>query len=270
MDDVGFGRLIRAVRIRRGWRQADVAARAGVSASQVSRLECGAAGLFRLEDVRAIARVLEVRVALSPTWRGGDIDRVVNESHLGVVEAMVERIGRREDWQIVLEATFSLGTERGAIDLLGWNARSAALLIGEAKSELADPGRLAAQIDRYRRLAPAIAAERGWRPNVVGVWVAVADSTMNRSRAKRAGRYLRVSFPGDAFAVRLWLREPAGELRALSFLPAMREGQTTRTGGGVRRVRTHPSRAKCVERSRNVPSPNDGHERAGSVGGRSA
>jgi transcriptional regulator with XRE-family HTH domain len=38
MDDLAFGRLVKLARHRRGWRQEDLAARAAVSRTTVSRV----------------------------------------------------------------------------------------------------------------------------------------------------------------------------------------------------------------------------------------
>jgi transcriptional regulator with XRE-family HTH domain len=44
MDDIRVGAAFRAVRIRRGWRQQDVADRAGVSRALISLIERGKSG----------------------------------------------------------------------------------------------------------------------------------------------------------------------------------------------------------------------------------
>ena len=89
MDDLRFGAVIRAARIRRGWRQCDLAAAAGVSDATVSRLERGHFDGVQIRTIRAIARALDVRVELLPRSRGGDLDRLVNAKHAALSEAVV-------------------------------------------------------------------------------------------------------------------------------------------------------------------------------------
>lgn len=235
VDDVAFGRLLRAIRIRRGWRQADVAARAGVSTSQVWRAETGRCEELRYADLRAIAGALEVRVRVAATWRGGDADRVTNEAHVALQGRTVAYLPR--DWVVSVEVTFSVRGERGAIDILAWHPESRNLLVIEVKAELVDPAALVAQVDRYRRVAPGIARERGWgEPIAVAAWVVVADSSMNRRRVARAGSILRAAFPGSGVATRRWLAAPSGALAALSFLPYSLPGRGGRPMAAIRRV----------------------------------
>ncbi|MFM2105976.1 MAG: Helix-turn-helix domain [Chloroflexota bacterium] len=249
MDDVAVGRLLRAIRIGRGWRQVDVAARAGVSGSQISRVETGGADDLRLADLRSIASVLEVRLSLSARWRGGDSDRLVNANHVRLQRRVLELLPR--EWVVAAEVTFSVYGERGAIDVLAWHPDAAALLVIEVKTELADPGRLLAQVDRYRRLGPAVAQERGWsRPASVGVWVVIAESSMNRRRLASAGPLIATGLPDGFRAVRSWLRSPHGSLRALSFSPYSRAGGV---GGATTAVRRVSPRRRAGASSRGSP-----------------
>jgi hypothetical protein len=96
------------------------------------------------------------------------------------------------------------------IDILAWHAARRVALVIELKTEIPDPAGLIAQVDRYRRLAPAIARERGWKPDEVASWVLVAESDMNRRQLARHRVMLRNAFPLDGRALRRWLRDPGG------------------------------------------------------------
>lgn len=262
MDDVTVGRLIRAIRIHRGWRQADVAARAGSSQAQVSRIERGQLDRLRLDEVRQVAAVLGVRIHISATWRGGDADRIVNEGHVALQAQVAERLAHARGWQGEAEVTFASAGERGAIDLLAWHPASRTILVVEVKTELADPGLLLAQVDRYRRLAPSIARERGWAAERVGVWVVIGESTMNRRRLDRTGRLLRDGFPARGPELHAWLRRPEGPIRALSFARCIPPGPTPRRTVAVRRVSRPSGRRNCTLHS---PGASSGPERIGEV-----
>jgi len=76
MDDIRAGAGERAVRIRRGCREQDVADRAGVSRSLVSLVERGHIGATTISTLRAIAAALDIRIDLIGRWRGGQVDRL--------------------------------------------------------------------------------------------------------------------------------------------------------------------------------------------------
>lgn len=231
-----MGRLLRTLRIRRHWRQEDVAAAASVSRSQVSRAERGRLEELRVVDLRSIAGALEVRIPFAPSWRGGDTDRVVNERHSLMQERLARVFAQLADWTSDTEVTFSEYGERGSIDALAWHSHQRALLVVELKTEIADPAALLAQVDRYRRLAAGIARRRGWDPVSVSVWVVVADSTMNRRRLARHRTMLRARFPLEGRRVRTWLRAPAGAMSALSFMADDRLGSTAQKAAPTKRV----------------------------------
>jgi transcriptional regulator with XRE-family HTH domain len=236
MDDLRVGGLIRAIRIRRHWRQADLAADARVSRAQVSRAERGRLGELRVADLRAITNALAIRLPFEPGWHGGDMDRVLNERHGLMHERLAAMFVALPDWVCTSEVTFSVYGERGSIDLLAWHPGRRALLVIELKTEITDPAALVAQVDRYRRLAAGIARERGWDPASVSVWVVVADSTMNRRRLARYRAMLRNRFPLEGRTIRTWLRRPEGAIAALSFLADDRTGSTPRKAAPTKRV----------------------------------
>lgn len=261
MDDLHIGGLIRAVRLRRGWRQDDLAEAARVSRSQVSRAERGRLVELRVADLRAIAGTLDIRLPFAPWWRGGEADRVVNERHGLMHERLAVLFARLPAWVFDAEVTFNVFGERGSIDLMAWHAGRRVLLIVEIKTEIPDSAALVAQVDRYRRLATDIVRDRGWIPASVSVWVVVADSSMNRRRLARHRTMLRNRFPLEGRTMRSWLREPVGPVAALSFLADDRPGSTVRKAAPTKRVsrRIRPSRtsetiANAREQSRSQKS----------------
>ena len=241
MDDVRLGSAFRAARIRHGWRQQDVAARAGLSRASVARLELGQAGTMTLATVRSLARALELQLALSLRWRGSELDRLLDAGHA----SMHDEIGRcleRAGWTFAPEVSFSVFGERGVIDVLGWHAASHTVLVIELKTLLVDVSELLGTMDRRRRLALRIAAERGWPARTVGTWVVLGDTSTNRRRVEGHRRTLRSAFPAAAPEIQRWLRAPAGPIDALSFLAYVRQGSAM---GGRLRVR----RSKCCHSS---------------------
>jgi transcriptional regulator with XRE-family HTH domain len=138
VDDQRLGAAVRAVRIRRRWRQADVAQAARVSASTISRVERGHVDSLTLEVVRRITAALDIRVDLIARWRAGDLDRLLNARHSGLHE-QVARMFRDElpAWVIEPEVSFAVYGERGVIDVFAWHPARRALLVIELKTDMA-------------------------------------------------------------------------------------------------------------------------------------
>jgi transcriptional regulator with XRE-family HTH domain len=237
MDDARVGGVIRAVRLRRGWRQEDVAAAAHVSRATVSRAERGHLVAILLPNLRAIGTALEIRLDFTPWWRGGQLDRIVHAGHGALHEQVARVLGELPGWTSAAEVTFSIFGERGSIDLLAWNADRRALLVVELKTEIPDPAELIAQVDRYVRLARTVATERGWDAATVSRWVAVAESDMNRRQVSRHRAMLRNAFPANGHGMRQWLRNPDEPVAALSFLADVRGANTNGRFAPTRRVR---------------------------------
>lgn len=248
MDNVRFGITIRSVRIRRGWRQDDLSAVAHVSRAQIGRIEHGHLDSIQLGSLRNVCGALEIRVDLVPRWRGGDLDRMLSSRHAELAESVVRALHQDSpDWQVIPEVSFSIWGERGVIDLLAWHPGRRALLIIELKTELVDIGETLGTMDRKQRLAGQIAAERGWDAATVSGWIILAAGRTNERRLAAFRSTLRAAYPDDARRVRVWLKDPAGPVAALSIW-RMATPRSTRSGSGTlavtRRVRRGSSTAR--------------------------
>lgn len=237
MDDLGLGRLFRSLRLRLGWRQVDVARKAGISRSVYSDAERGHVDQLTVATLRRIASVLEVRLVIEPSWRGGRIERVIAGRHATMQErltAMLVAVG----WEVRPEASFSHFGERGVVDLVAWHPGRRTLLLVEIKTELVDPSGLLMVADRRRRLAGVIASERGWPPAVVAQWLVLADGRTNHRRVAEHRALLRAAFPADGRSISGWLVDPSTAINALWFLPDVAGGSTGRGAAGPNRVPT--------------------------------
>lgn len=226
VSDQRLGATIRLLRIRRGWRQSDLAARVGVSQMTISRAERGHLGRLSLECLRAIGHGLDLRVDVSGRWRAGDLDRLLNAAHAALHEQVARAFATLPVWSIAPEVSFSVYGERGVIDILAWHAGRRALLVIELKTDVVDVNELVGTADRKRRLAIRAAAGRGWPvdgaglpPPSVSLWLIVAAGRTNRRRVAEHTTMLRAAFPDGGRGLAGWLRSPVGELRALSSSP---------------------------------------------------
>ena len=224
MSDQRVGAAIRFLRIRRGWRQSDLAARAGVSQSTVSRIERGHLSDVTLDAVRRVAAAVDLRVDLIGRWRGGDLDRLLAAGHSALHESVARHLGRLSGWEFASEVSFSHYADRGVIDLFAWHALTRSLLVIELKTVFVDVNELIGTLDRKRRNAAQIARERGWLTEAatVSVWVIVVDSSTNRRRAAQHATMLRHAYPLDGRGIRTWLGAPRGAVGCLSFWPSSR------------------------------------------------
>ena len=184
-----------------------------------------------------MAEVLEIRLEVNANWRGGELERLVNARHAAMHDVALHLFESLTGWETASEVSFAVFAERGVIDILAWHEASRTLLIIELKTELVDPQELVGTMDRRRRLADRIGAERGWRPRTVGVWVVLADTRTNRRHLARHHRLLRGAFPFDGRAMRRWLRHPDGPVACLSFLPVPQGMTVSRDLGAPRRLR---------------------------------
>lgn len=265
MDDQRVGRSLRALRRRRGWRQLDLAERAGVSQQTISLVERGHLDRLGLRTVRGIFMTVDASAAIDLRWRGADLDRLMDDDHAALVGTTVAWL-RRIGWEPSIEVTYSRYGERGSIDVLAWRAHERAALMIEAKASIGAADETVRRADvKSRLLADVVAQRHGRAPNVTGRLLVVLDGTTNRRRIDRHAAVFGVAFPVRGQAVRRWLRRPSETMSGLIFLPV------THTGGGrqARRSRDRIRRpAPAIERTepRSVErGATDGSAAAGSL-----
>lgn len=232
MDDRRIGAALRALRRRRGLRQIDVAEAAGVGQTTVSRAERGHVDTLSNAALRRIAAALDAELVLELRWRGGALDRLLDERH-ALLGAIVVDTLRTAGWQVIPEVTYSRYGERGSIDLLAAHHGTHSIAVCELKSEITSYEEMQRRFDSKRRLTQVISMERfGWRPTAVGALLVVLDTTANRTRLERISSLVAASYPERSLDIRRWLRTPAGPLAGLWFvrLSHHRAGKCRRPG----------------------------------------
>jgi transcriptional regulator with XRE-family HTH domain len=239
--DVVLGRSFRALRIRRGLRQVDLARLAHVSRGMISKIERGEIAAVHIGALRAVAGALGASLDLKLRWHGESLDRLLDEAHAQVVDATVVVL-REAGWDATVEVSFSIWGERGSIDVLAWHAATASLLVIEVKSVVPDSQATLHGLDRKARLAPDLALARGWECRNVGRLLVVAESRTSRRRIEAHAATYDTVLPDRNVEVRRWIRRPAGGLAGLLFLTIASPGSTKRASTARERVR-RPSRA---------------------------
>ena len=230
------------MRLKRQWRQVDLAARAGVSETIVSRIERGRLTEVSIEALENVAAALDVQLTNVARWRGGDLDRMLNARHANRAERAIAWLTSLGPWVVRPEVSFAFDRERGIVDLLAWWPDRRALLIVELKTDIVDVGELVGTFRRKLRLARRIAADQGWHPDVIGACLLIDEGRTNRRRVADHALTLRSFLPDDGRHLRAWLRDPQGTLGALAFLPDPQSTNVRRNVATVRRVR--PGRSK--------------------------
>jgi hypothetical protein len=142
---------------------------------------------------------------------------------------VIASLASRHGWHLAPEVSFSIYGERGIIDILACHEPSGVLLVIELKTEIVDVNELVGTLDRKRRLAPGIAAERGWPVRSVSRWVIVSRDSTNLRRIAAHRALLHAAFPDDGRVMRAWVRDPRGPVSALSTWSDATPGSTRPT-----------------------------------------
>lgn len=219
MDDQRIGTMLRAIRVRKRWRQADLAAKAGVSRWVVMRVEQGRLSSIPFGKLRAVAAALDARIDAVVRWQGGDLPRLLSHRHSRMHEVIARYFAELPGWIAEPEVSFSIYGERGVIDVLAWYPTRRIVLVIELKTEVVDVNEMLGTLDRKRRLAIEIAQKRGWDARIVATWLVVAPGRSNRRAIAEHATVLRAKLPADGNAMRRWLRAPDGSIDALSVMP---------------------------------------------------
>jgi transcriptional regulator with XRE-family HTH domain len=235
-----MGLSIRALRRRRGWTQAQVAARCGVSAAEISRLERGAAGHASVRRLDSVFAALGARLSVRVLWQGEELNRLLDRDHARLVEFVMTCLARL-DWIAVPEVTFQVYGERGSIDVLAWHETTATVLVIEVKTVVPDVQALLAGLDRKARLAPGIARDRRWHARTTAkILVLPADRTSRRRVDVFSATFER-ALPARTVAIKRWLAGPSGSQSGIWFVSDVRPAQPRHRVPAVRQgLRTGP------------------------------
>lgn len=242
MDDRRIGSVIRVLRRRKGWRQSDLAAAAGVHQSDVSNLERGHVADYRVTIIRAVLGALDGRCDLEPRWRGAAIDRLLDDRHATLAGQGGAFLGTL-CWEVLGEVTYSEYGERGSIDLFSARPDVAAALVGEVKSEFVSLEATLRSVDVKARLAPKLCRDRfGFQPLIVAQFLILPESTTTRRQLTRHAALLGRSFPLRGWAARRWLARPVAipgqrSIGGVLLLPDIGGRDGRRAPGGPSRVR---------------------------------
>ena len=199
-----------------------------------------------IDKVRRAAKALEAELIIQLRWRGGDLDRLVDEGHSFVVGKTLERL-RSRGWEVRTEVSYSIYGERGSIDVLAWHEPTRSLLVVEVKTSIVSGEETLRKHDEKARLAGRIAVEQfGWRARIVSRLLILPDLSTPRRQVERVATVMHVAYPDRGVAVREWLARPAGPVAGIVFLPAI-EGPKRGVTGALSRRRVRRRRPTSGE-----------------------
>jgi len=226
---------VRALRRRLGWRQSDVAARAGCAQATVSETERG--HLPSVPILRRILAALDAHLVVEVRWRAGELDRLLDADHAALA-ALVAKLLGAAGWEVRVEVTYNEFGERGSIDLLAFMPATGTLLVVEIKTDIAAVEQTLRKLDEKVRLSRDIAGERfGWQVRHVGWLLVMPESSTLRRKVAAHEALFEKAFPTRGAAVRSWIKRPAGAIAGLWFLSGIAQGSGIRGAGGRTRVR---------------------------------
>lgn len=215
---------------------------AGVSQTLVSLIERGHLSTISLRTLRSVLAVLDARTEVLVTWRGGALDRLLDERHSSLVATRPDAL-RSAGWVVMLETTYSVYGERGSIDVFAGKAAAGAVLVEEVKSDLTSLEELGRRTDAKVRLARTrLCRERfGFDPSAVGRLLILPDTDAARRKVARLGPVLDVWFPARSREIRAWLRNPVGDIGGILFVKVASPHSRLAGGRGRERIRKRPS-----------------------------
>jgi transcriptional regulator with XRE-family HTH domain len=238
MDDARIGRVARQLRRRKGWRQKDVAARVGCHQTTISRLERGYWTALSLALVRRIFAELGGGFEGLVKWRAGDVDRLLDEKHAEILEAVARRSSG--SWLLHPEVTYSVYGERGSIDLLALREADLAAVVYEIKGDMTSvEATIRKHGDKTRLAARIILNNWGWRPKQIAKILVVEDTMTARRVVSRHEATFRAAYPTPTSVMRRWLRDPHGDIASVWFLSLKHPGAARAAGRGRSRIRRH-------------------------------
>jgi hypothetical protein len=208
------------------------------SQQAVSLVECGHGDRISVRTLDRVLKALDAEADVVVRWRGGQLDRLLDEGHAALVGITARRL-EEAGWLVHAEVTYAGYRDGGSIDLLAFHPARAALLVVEIKTELLSAEATLRKHDEKVRVARAIAEERfGWRAVTVSrLLVLPAASSSRRSIARHAALF-DSAYPISGWDVRRWLAEPVTSVSALLFVSSTKSVGGRPDLGSRRRIRS--------------------------------
>lgn len=230
-----IGRKVRLLRRRRGWRQRDLAAAAGLSQPTVSRIERDLVDEVTFHAILACVGALDAHLRLDLFHDGEMVDPLRDADHAAIQNWLASTLASW-GWEVAVEVSFNHYGDRGRIDILAFDATSGALLVVEVKSRIGDAQETVGRLDVKGRVAIELAKTRGWLPSVLVTALIVGEDRTSRRRvAEHPALFARFSLRGRGAIA--WLRRRRGvpPRGLLLFVrpPAMRHANA----GSISRLR---------------------------------
>jgi hypothetical protein len=219
----------------------------------VSLLERGEGERLTLGTIRRCLDAIDVRLELRATWRGPELDRLLDEDHAELQAAWAERF-RRWRWQTWPEVSYSRYGERGRVDLLAWHPAHAFLIVAEVKTMLADAQEALGTLDAKSRLGQFLAHQLNLpQPRAVIPLFVFREGMTTRRRVERlAPLFARFEMRGAAAIS--WLRRPSAPAPGGLLIFSGANQDPTR-GPGWQRVRAKRGPSSVERGSAAAPNP---------------
>ena len=201
-------RAVIAARTSLGWSQRQLAQRAGLSQSFVSRFERGVTEAVTASAIERMFRALgitaELRAELPVVSGERPQADAVHAWICGYVGRRLSSLG----WDVRHEVEVGAGRFRGWIDVLAYRAADRSLLINECKTDILDIGAIQRATSWYEREAWSAARRLGWRPVGTVTALLLLDSAQVEARLRANRLLLAASFPGRAAQISPWIEQP--------------------------------------------------------------
>lgn len=203
---------VHGARTALGWSQAEVARRAGVSTSTVTRIASGSPEHVGLRAICAVLDALRVDARLLLDGPAVLTDRsqrdAVHARLCGHLAGRLSVLG----WETALEVEVSEGRTHGFVDVMAFRRIDRAVICDETKSEVHDAGATVRTLRWYANHAWDAARALGWKPARVVPILTVLDSDDVASRLRENRPLMEAAFPVREGQLQAWIEDPRAPL----------------------------------------------------------